>query len=478
MALSRLVEVLGNQKHLQLLWNTTPNQSGHRRALSALHRLCSSVIDLLSSSVSLADESSVTLHVAELDEDRRKYRYLTAAHASQELKWVQVPLQTGTGSKLISELLHLLRQALSSPLPESALACLSDFCRKKFPTEDATDPIQVGDASKPLLSLIYNNTEQLTSLLYLLNSTDGPLQVAVEMAAPTVAGSGGSVQGLFLGLVHFLQVHCVNPTCFFKPILDILCSLHSLHSDTTISKPFVRFVGKLMADTQKQGTSQQLLGFIEQGGAKCVLDCFISTCRQSQLLLERPLDHSISSLGSRETIKPFREGSKLIDILPLASIRLTPCRTNIRDLQNCTHSNYPSRSSTFHHVFNPGEDWLKMDITLHFPVLLHTLQLFQTLGSQFSGPSVVQISCANRPGSGPVLPVTPLVDTTRFPCIRLELSHPMVAQRVVVMMKRPLVSNIISLSHMHVLALEYGSSPAGGKGRSSGEGVEDSLHPW
>ena len=472
-ALFKLVEVLGNQNHLKLLWNTE-NQSCHHRTLSALCRLCTSVVDLLSSSVTLTNQSNVTLHVAELDEDRRKYRYLSVSHASQELRWIQVPLQTNTGSKLISELLHLLRETLSAPVPESVTACLRDFCCKEFPTEDATavDPVRVANEATPLLTLIYSNAAQLTSLLYLLNSTDGPLQVAGETSAAPSTSS--SVQGLFLNFVHFLQAHCADPTCFFKPILEILSSLHSLQSDATISKPFVSFVGKLMADTQRQGTSRQLLGFIEQGGAKCVFDCFVSTCRQSP---ERPLDHSISSLGSRETTKPFKEGSKLIDILPLASVKLSPCRTNIRDLQNCSHGNYPSRSSAFHHVFNSGEEWLKMDISLHFPVLLHTVQLFQTMGAQFSGPSVVQISCGSRPGSSPVLPVTPLVDTTRFPCIRLELLQPAVAQHVVIMMKKPMVSNIISLSHMHVLALEYGSSADGAK-KSVVEVSEDTLHPW
>ena len=471
-ALFKLVEVLGNQHHLKLLWNT----GSCNRALSTLCHLCTSVVDLLSSSVTLTNQSNVTLHVAELDEDRRKYRYLSVSNASQELRWIQVPLQTNTGSRLISELLHLLRQALSTPVPEPVIVCLRDFCRREFPAEDATgdaDPVRVADVATPLLSLIYCNTTQLTLLLYLLNSTDGPIQVASEASS----GPGSSVQGLFLNFVNFLQAHCADPTCFFKPILNILCSMHSLQSEAAISKPFVSFVGKLMADTQRQGTSRQLLEFIAQGGAKCVFDCFVFACRQSQLLPERPLDHSISSLGSRETTKPFKEGSKLIDILPMATLKVSPCRTNVRDLQNCSHSNYPSRSSAFHHVFNPGEEWLKMDISLHFPVLLHTVQLFQTLGAQFSGPSIVQISCASRPGSSPVLPVTPLVDTTRFPCVRLELLHPVVAQQVVIMMKKPMVSNIISLSHMHVLALEYGSSVDGAR-RGSSVATEDSLHPW
>lgn len=217
-------------------------------------------------------------------------------------------------------------------------------------------------------------------------------------------------------------------------------------------------MGRLTSEFEKEDNWEIVRSFIRQGGARLIFECLVSACKHTHPALGNPLSKSITKLGQKDTPKPFRENSSLVNFLPLASIKLTPNRTPVRDLRSSGLSNHPSRSSTFHHTYHANEDWLKMAISLPYPILLHTLQLYQPVGLVQNGPSAVLLETTCQGSLAPTTPLSPLLPTSGLSCVKLELQPPVVAQEVVLHLRRPRVADSISLSHMHLLGVGYGST--------------------
>ena len=450
-----------------------------------------------------------SVRLPSLPSSHSRYRYLSSS-GGHEVKWVPLQSEGSNGrGKLISELLQLLRRVLSAPLPDSAHIQLQTFCRSRFQSDetvpvsernhpeladetvpdsernhpeladetmpdsernhpelaDETVPdlernhLELADSSMPLLALIYTDRSLLTKLLKLLYTSTSSSSSAEEK--PQAAATKGAtavppnlVQQLFCNFIHFLDTHCHDHSCFFQPLLAVL---ESQGEGLQASKEFQSLVGRLTLEFGKEDNWEKVLSFTRQGGAKLIFECLVSACKHSHPSPGTPLSKSITKLGQKDIPKPFRENSSLVNFLPLASIKLTPNRTPIRDLRSSGLSEHPSRSSTFHHTYHANEDWLKMAISLPYPILLHTLQLYQPVGLVQNGPSAVLLETTCQSSLAPATPLTPLLPTSGLSCIKLELQPPVVAQEVVLHLCRPRVADSISLSHLHLLGVGYGS---------------------
>lgn len=411
----------------------------------------------------------MVLYGSELDEDRRRYRYVTGAN--HEVKWVPLLSAQSTTNNVASELIQLLRQLLSWQLPDSAHLPLQQFCQNEFMSDSQRerDFLKLSNPLMPLLSLVYADSHLLTKLLRLLNSTPSN----DDMAYPSkVSGVPLSlVQNLFCNFVRFLDAHCKDHSCFFTPILQVLANKQYRQAERTVSKAFMSLIGNLTSEFEKQEELEQLHGFIRDGGARLIFDCLVMGCKHSSSLSGNITKQSISKLGQKETLKPFRENSHLINFLPSASVQLSPSRTSVRDLQFSGLSDHPSRSSTFHHTFHSHEEWLKISVSLPHPILLHSIQLYQPLGLMQNGPSAILVECASQSGLAATVPVTPLLQTSGLSCIKVELQNPVVAQDVVIHLRRPLVMDGLSLSHMYLLGVGYGGTS------SAALPIKERTHP-
>ena len=370
--------------------------------------------------------------------------------------------RSNTRRKLASELLQLLRRMLIARLPDSARIPLQMFCRSHFEGDETLpdserNHLELADSSMPLLALIYTNKSLLTQLLKLLNASTNSSTTEEKFQLVPTKGSAAIppnlVEKLFCNFIHFLDLQCRDHSCFFQPILEVL---ESQGEELQASREFMSLVGRLTAEFRKEDNWDKVVRFIQQGGAKLIFECLISACKHTQPSPGPPLLKSITKLGQKDTPKLFRENMSLINFLPLASIKLSPNRTPVRDLRSSGLSDHPSRSSTFHHTYHTNEDWLKMTISLPYPILLHALQLFQPLGLVQNGPSAILLETACQSSLSPATPLTPLLPTSGLSCIKLELQPPVVVQEVVLHLFRPRVADSISLSHMHLLGVGYG----------------------
>ena len=118
-----------------------------------------------------------------------------------------------------------------------------------------------------------------------------------------------------------------------------------------------------------------------------------------------------------------------------------------------------------------------MTISLPYPMLLHAVQLYQPMGLVQNGPSAIMVECASQSSRVSPTPVTPLLTTSGLACVKVELQRPVVTQEVVLHLRRPVVADSISLSHMHLLGVGYGGSLKLGEGVGTVTG-KDKAHPW
>lgn len=392
-----------------------------------------------------------------------RYRY----HSSSETRWVPVHSeQSNASSRLASELIQLVRQVLLTTPPQSVLDPLRDFCQIKF--EDCStdmapsaaedrgwDVLRLADPSTPLLCLIYANTPLLTTLLELLLAIPPQNEKASSLSSSSVVAKEASLMlDLFSNFVHYLDAHCNEHSCFIRPILHVLSRWPE---EVPVSKTFVVLVGKITMELKQRRDSEQLLGFVRSSGARLVFECLAGTCRQLRPSPDTTSAESVTKLGDKDLPKPFREGSPLVNFLPLASIKVSPSRTSARDLQMSSQPLQPSRTSTFHHTFRPSETWLTLTVTLPYPILLHSMQLHQPLGLVQNGPSSITLECSRQHSSSAAIAVAPPLETSGLSSVRIDLPRPPVVQEVVLHLRRPVLADSISLSHLHLLGLGYGA---------------------
>ena len=435
------------------------------------------------SKLSTISYPGVQLYGGEVDEDRRKYRY--PGTSTQEVKWANIPLDTSCTTA--PELIQFLREILCVSVSDDALFPLREYCCNELTSvpyssdslsettdthpysfdslsetcehrdEDASsstsnsEMLQVA-VKHPLLVLIFKDSQLLYLLLKLLNSISST--VLDNKVTKESSGKVNFVQNLFRNFLQFLVNHCDDYSCFFHPILQVLGATSAKQN---ISKPFMSLVGRLTSDFVKEGDPEQLLKFIREGGGQLILECLVMSCKQHTTLFGGSfLGQNVNKIGQKENIKPFSDSTHLVNFLPLASIRAVPGRNSAMELVNSG----PSRSSTFHHIFLANERWIELHISLPYPILLHAVQLYQPIGLLQNGPSSVLVKVSSQGALSSALPVTPLIPTSGLSSIKIEFQHPPTAQEVVLHLQRPFVTNSLSLSHVYLLGVGYGS-PAG-----------------
>lgn len=409
--------------------------------------------------------------------------------------------QCSVSSRLASELMQLLRQVLSMAPPPPVLDPLRDFCRgAEFDDECCcaaaesasvaggavgdgreSDILRLADSSMPLLCLVYANSRLLTTLLELLLAVPPQSEKALlsAAAAATTATKEAALPSslmfdLFSNFVHYLDAHCVEHSCFVRPILHVLSQWPE---EVPVCKTFVVLVGKITLELDRRGDSERLLRFVRSGSAALVFECLAGACRRLRPPPDASLAESIAKLGDKDLPKPFREGGSLVNFLPLASIKVSPGRTSARDLQTGSQPLQPSRTSTFHHIFRPNETWLVLTVTLPYPILLHSVQLHQPLGLVQNGPSSLVLECSRRHSTSAAVAVAPPLETSGLSSVRIDLSRPPVVQEVVLRLRRPVLADTISLSHLHLLGLGYGAQQPVTAGGEEAAHNGDRPHP-
>ena len=401
--------------------------------------------------------TGVVLYGAEQDDDRRRYRY--AGASSAELKWSQVVTDVKFKNYTAAGLIQFMKQLLSLRTPEEALLPVREFCCNELDEsiKSEADILRFTPDSVPMVALIYTDKELLNTIFKLFSSSSYLFQSRKETSTDAIHPS--FVQNSFCVFVDFLDNTCKDHSCFFQPILQVLSSRTG---EMHVSKPLMTLVGGLTSELDSRQNPEQLLKFIHEGGGRLIFECLVSGCNQNTHLTSGGLMlQSINKLGQKETLKPFKEGSNLINFFPHGSVRLDPGRSSIRGLQNSGHTDHPTRTSVFHHVFQPTEKWLEVHVNLPYPILLHKIQLYQPLGLMQDGPSAIVVECAAHGTLSPPMPVTPILRTSGLSCLKIEFQQPPVAQQVVLHLRKPLVTDHLSLSQMHLLGVGYGSSYGG-----------------
>ena len=381
---SQLVQVLTCQDSLSYWEACTPHC--HYQTIALVTRLYTSMTGILASVLHPATTRQghgVTLCSAGVDDDRKRPRTF-----SSEVKWVPVrqqQLEPTQDARNVADLIQLVRQILSTFVPEGVLRPLEQFCLTELGYEGPLSPLDLASSETPLFALMYASPDHLVALLKPLNS------ITINMSSRHTNTIQHLHHSLFFNFVYFVEAQCDDCTCFFEPILQVM---GSLGEQVKVSNAFMKVVGRVLIGPEEEEEEeeeeggeggggrkrdrQKLLDFIQKGGASVILDCILNSCSQSRSLLSgKVVPMNLSSLGKKDVVKPFKEGSNLVNFLPLSSIKIFPHRSgsSVRDLQNVSLGDQLTRSSAVHHIFKQSEEWMVVTLTLPYPILLYAVQV-------------------------------------------------------------------------------------------------------
>ena len=322
--------------------------------------------------------------------------------------------------------------------------------------------------SLPLASLLHGNSTLLKDYLSIL--ADPALSHTVPRPPGKTPLPPKSPLSELATLLHTLYEKCDNLSTFHGPLLSVL---HSAPLPTSLPPSLLSFFSGVVTRLSIPNRQEQLELFLRDGGARGVLECLIKSCQDSS----SSLGDTLLQVGQQQP-SGGADSTHLVNYLPLANLDFTPGHAPLTDLQSAQMSDAPSRSSAFHHTFQSGDrnQEVVISATLPHPILLRCIQLFQPLGLLQNGPSSILVEVSAQPKLAPPTPATPSIHTSGLGCVKIEFQSPVVAREVRVHLRRPAVSDSISLSHMCLLGVGYGVSPPGGTtgGKSS---EEESSHP-
>ena len=471
--------------HLLCLWHS--DDYLHYEVIGLIKKLSVSIVNLLPDILEQARHPDVVLNGGEQDEEHRRYRYIRSSGQDTKVRWIPVVSEVSHSNRIAAELIQLLREVLILSVPETLIQPLKNFCRdhdvdgegrprdderegEREKGEEGRDNEEVVKPEKdylklspriyPLLSLVYSDMPLMSMILKLLSSSTTYFDESPASSALQKQGkgelTGAMVQNLFCNFVRFLDNHCKDHSCFFEPILE---ALRSTSSELRVSKTFMTVVGRLTSEFESECNQEKLINFISEGGGRLVLECLVSGCKQSSPSISRGITtQSINKLGQKDTLKPTVSGNQRVNFFPHATVRLHPSRTSVKELQSSSNTEQPTRTACFNHTYQGDEEWLKMQISLPYPILLHTVQFLQPMGMFQSGPSAVFIECGTQGTLSPPTPVTSLLRTSGLPCVKIEFKQPPVASEVVIHFRSPLVSSSLALSHMQLLGTGFGTT--------------------
>ena len=473
----KLMAVLTGGRHLKFLWMC--DESQYPAVLSIIHKFVKTVVNLLPYILERARHSDVYLYGGEQDEEHRRYRYIRSSCHETKVKWSPLLSENTRSNEHAADLIQILREVLGFEAPEGVKPVVERVCRQNAGEEEepegGEDEEEAGESEngevkkkeykyvkmappeRPILSLVYSDVKLMTTLLKLLAINNyGELPEIVSNKTNKNEFYSDLVQHLFSQFIHYLDGYCKDHSCFFEPILQ---ALHSTSSELRVSKAFMTMVGRLTSEFVSESNQEKLINFISEGGGRLILECLVSGCKQnSPSISQGIMTQSINKLGQKDTLKSSASGNQQINFFPHATVRLHPSRTSVKDLQSSSTTDTPTRTACFNHTYQNGEKWLDMQISLPYPILLHSVQFLQPMGMFQSGPSAVFIECGTQGALSPPTPVTSLLRTSGLPCIKIEFKRPPVASEVVIHFRVPLVSSSLALSHMQLLGTGFGTS--------------------
>ena len=465
-------------------------------------------------SLSLLSPADVTLYSADSDGDRTRHRYhrTTTAAASgggggggSRIKWILIPQENTDSahrSKFTKDLIQFANTLLcikNDNLPNSAHKAIQEIIAEK-----GNGDIAMSSPTSPIATLIYNDVTLLSNYMSLLNNIDIPPR------PPSSKGkSPSSLRKLssetppsdFTGklfndyIIEFLYLGCLDITCFHQPIINILRLAASEAGN--VSKLFLSFISQMIGSMVKlsDGNYGNMDRFIESGGVELICEHFVLSYKRTVTpSLLSPLstvystssttniDSTILNIGQQSTndrVTNEERGTQLVNYLPLAKLHLSPGHKILTDLQASNLGEPPSRSSSFHYTFEPHSLITELVVTviLPHPILFYSLQLFQPIGCIQNGPSSILIETAQTPLTTPI-PATPTVVTKGLAFIKIDLRNPVIAQEVKVHLRRPAVSDNISLSHMYLMGVRYGGNLLPGEPKFNSPPCSPSCSDW
>lgn len=467
------------------IWCCDPSQ--YYEVFCIFKKFINCIVNLLPYILERARHLDVVLYGGEQDEEHRRYRYIRSSTQETKVKWMPVVSEVTHGNSLAADLIQNLREVVSLEMPSEFLPALVRVCKESSGEQEETaegegeedeatkiaqakEYLRMAPPKKPLLCLMYTDVHLMSTVFKLLSSPMNSYDELPDSATSKMNKNehySALVQHLFCNFVRFLDNSCKDHTWFFVPTLQ---ALRSTSTELRVSKTFMNVVGRLTAEYTSMHTRDKLMEFINDGGGRLVLDCLVSGCKQGSPSISRGITtQSINKLGQKDTLKPSVSGNQQINFFPHATVRLHPSRTSVKDLQSSSTTDTPTRTACFNHNYQGEEEWLKMQISLPYPILLHTVQFLQPMGMFQSGPSAIFIECGTQGTLSPPTPVTSLLRTSGLPCIKIEFKRPPVASEVVIHFRKPLVSNSLALSHMQLLGTGFGTSTKSDTSSSSEE---------
>uniref|UniRef100_A0A1X7VLP9 UBC core domain-containing protein n=1 Tax=Amphimedon queenslandica TaxID=400682 RepID=A0A1X7VLP9_AMPQE len=445
--------------------------------------------------------------VSEGDRSRRHMYYFSGSTSSQDTKWIsldapQSQSQAVSSSSLsvLQDLIKLLKKLLGLSCAKPYLSTITEFCRISGSTSEAV----YATPDAPLVDIILTDSKQLRGLL---------LSLTGSFTADSMSStSASSFLGLIKDFVEFLRNNCQSLACFRELFLLILedmikgggggrgvVGVSSFNeSQVLVMQSLCQFlkppgvklnkrevedpetarkskdhghkrkgkeekekeknVVEVKKEDKRQDTGDLSL-FITQGGAKAVLNCFILS---AQLCKATPSDHSlkhaVSGLGLLEAPKPYKEGSHLINFFPKATVKASPhgC-PSLKDIQSVNLKDQTGKGAAFQYTYPKDTNWLTLHVSLTQPVLLHSVHIYQPANLSQSGPSQVKIEFSRPSSLSKPIQLSPPLGTAGLTGIRIELTSPVIANEIWLHLRRPKVTDSLSLSNLLLLGTVYGS---------------------
>ena len=141
----------------------------------------------------------------------------------------------------------------------------------------------------------------------------------------------------------------------------------------------------------------------------------------------------------------------LYNFAPLATISSSNPTARPADALVRTNHYFPrTKGPPWSYHFYPDENSVDLNLTLPCPILLHEVHLLpHSVSLGIVCPSRVSIETGLEGGA--LTPTTGLVSTAGLACVKIALSHPVVASVVVVRLYKPCDQSTLGLSHLKLL---------------------------
>ena len=179
-----------------------------------------------------------------------------------------------------------------------------------------------------------------------------------------------------------------------------------------------------------------------------------------------------------------------------ATAKGPPGSPSLKDLQSVNLKDQAGKGTAFQYTYPKETDWLVIYISVIQPILLHSVHIYQPINHSQSnslspslppyfslspslppyfslspsrhsyflffcttgGPSQVKLEYSRPSSLSKPIQLTPPLNTTGLTGIRIELTSPVIAKEVWLHLRRPTVTDMLSISNLLLLGSVYGST--------------------